>query len=297
MRFARAKGYNDSRFFVKGYSYIKLAIASLATLIILSLGSCTNPSTPGGQTPPEPVFGDFVLKMAASNGTPNRDNTQLQDGQITITDIRIVLEEINFEGASGSEQEIEFEGPFVSQLVESSSYSEDVIPDIPITQIDFDDYATIKLKIAKIQEDEFNSELLADPISQLFLQDQSIVIEGAFQESLTNDIDGSGTQNSIVFRLISDLDAEVEISTPNTFTVSNQVVNYFFVAFRVDQWFVDALTLMQTLPSAAFADGIVSINDDSVLNPVQQLLAQIEDDIKTSLKMAPSSDEDFEEDD
>ncbi len=272
----------------------------LCLLAILVFTACqtTNQSTPGGQTPAEPTFGDFVLKMTGTNVGTTRSPSAILDGEVQVSNVRLAIEEINFYAEGVTEDvEIDYEGPFVSFLVNDNAYSEQVVPSIPAVQLDFVDYAEIHLKFAKVDADELDSELVEDPLAAAFLQDQSLVIEGSFMEGAGQDLDGNSGQNLVNFRLISDLDIEVTIVTTTPFSISSAIINYFFIVLRVDVWFENTLELFQVLSSAAYQDGYVMIEDESDLEAVQDILDVFEENIDNSFRMASSEDEDFDEED
>lgn len=292
-------------------------------LLFLTLGGCLGGgTTPGGgtdnpatPTPPVPVFGNFVLGVAASNpatstslnlqggsirqnsATFRENSVALFQDSIRIEETRNAVSEISFEPDGNDNGDIEFPGTYVVLLVRNGGVVNLEFPDFGVTTIPFDTYHKFEMKFSRLEQGQIPAELLQDPLVNAGLVDQSVRIEGSFIESADNDIDGSGGVSYINFRILSDVEAEIEVSSPNLFTVSSDRVNYFFIAFRLETWFSGLLEKFQSLTANDLTNGVAVISDQSSSQIVKEILDTFERNLEGSCKSAPSDDDRFEEED
>ncbi len=289
--------------------FFSLLLLSLLLGGFSACGGGTGGSAAPTSTPPVPVFGDFVLGVAVSNpassatlsshirGSMRSNSVALQNNAILLEETRNVVSDISFNPVGSDSEDIEFPGMYVVELITGGSTVNQVFPELEPTRIPFGEYREFEMKFEKIQSSEIPSALLEDPVSTQFLPDQSMVIEGSFIESSENDIDGSDSQTYIPFRIISDKDVNILVSSPNAFTVSSDRVNYFFIAFQVNNWFTNLLAPMQEVSSEDLTNGVLVISDQSSQDSIHEILDQFESNLETSCKSAPSESDEFEEDD
>ena len=203
----------------------------------------TDPLTP---TPPVPVFGDFVLKPAAFAGSNQgqenfmksmqtggaqdpilTNSVFLAGGGIQVNETRNTLHDISFtseeEELGNDETEIEFSGSNVLVLIRNGQIVSEAFPKFPFSQIDFGNYKKFKIRAKKLESELIPTELLQDPLVSLFLVDQSFLVEGSFLESPGNDLDGDGEISFIPFQVISDKIFKIEITSPNSFSVTEDI--------------------------------------------------------------------------
>ncbi|MBL7685988.1 MAG: hypothetical protein JNK65_08155, partial [Deltaproteobacteria bacterium] len=187
---------------------MKKHIQILLLLLVFLCGACSS-SGPGSQnpitpTPPVPVFGNFVLGVAASqNGvvlSQLRNQVVLAHPQvhslvsvenngIQIRETRNVVSDISFEGDNELVPQIEFPETYVVRLIQNGSIVNQEFPSFGVKNIAFDTYRKFEMKFEKINQGLIPPSILPDPITEQFLLDHSVVIEGSFLEShdLNND--------------------------------------------------------------------------------------------------------------
>lgn len=284
----------------------------LISLLLGGFGACggggAGSSGAPTSTPPVPVFGDFVLGVAVSSPDASASVSQnirqgmrmnsvsFQSDGIRVEETRNVVSDISFTPIGESEEDIEYEGMYVVELIHEGAVVNQVFPDFSLTRLPFSTYNTFEMKFEKIDSDQIPSELLQDPVVTQFLPDQTVVVEGSFIEA-GRDIDENGLTNYVPFRIISDKDVNIRVSSPNSFAVSEDRINYFFIAFQVENWFNQLLPLMQEAQSENLSDGILVITDQSSNDLIHEILEQFESNLDSSCKSAPSESDEFEEDD
>lgn len=293
----------------------KILFSFLLTGVFLSgILACGGGGTPGegnpaAPTPPVPVFGDFVLGVVASEQTATASVSNLNrsalrqnavsflNDAIRLEETRNVVSDISFKPADGSSAEVAFPGMYVVELITGGATVNQAFPNFDPTTIAYTTYNEFNMKFDKIDARSIPAGLLNDPLVTQYLVDQSIVIEGSFAESAENDLDQDGKLSYIPFRLISNKDVNIRVSSPNVFAVSADKINYFFIAFQVDNWFGNTLGLFQEVTSNELTNGVLEINDQSQFDNVKEILEQFENNLDRSCKSAPSEDGDFEESD
>lgn len=285
----------------------------LPIFLCLSLFGCSGGiGTPGGDqltpTPPVPVFGDFILGVATSipsGGSalramsvhPATKNLSFEGGGIEVEETRNTVSDISFEMEGQAEIEIDFPGVFVVELVRQSSLVNQEFPDFGVTQIPFGDYKRFRMKFERLESEDIPAELLPDPLVSSLLLDRSFVVTGWFREAAGKDVNGDGRIDTVPFQILSDKQVEIEVSSPNAFNVSQDKLNFFFIAFRLETWFSDLLPQFQDLTSSDLSGGLALVSKEISNNKISDILKDFEDNVEVSCKSAPSEDGDFEEED
>ncbi|MFO1462479.1 MAG: hypothetical protein U1F66_01780 [bacterium] len=285
----------------------KIFSSLLPWILALALASCTGAGdvNPGGgltPTPPVPVFGDFILGVATSTplGTTNARFSKalaFASGGIEVEETRNTVSDISFEADNVVENEVEFPGVFVVELIRQGSQVNLEFPDFGVKRIPFDTYHKFKMRFEKLNSADIPQELLPDPLVSQLLLDRSFVVTGWFQEAAGKDVNGDGRIDTVPFQILSDNQVEVEVTSPNFFTVAPDKLNFFFIAFQIDAWFNGLLPQFQALTPADLTNGVALISDQVSNNKIAQMLADFENNTERSCKSAPSDDETFDQDD
>lgn len=293
----------------------------LVTLVFLiGLGTaCASAVTDPGEgelqsTTPTPTWGDLTVDVATNDGSgtsssltkalPPADllssGLSLDEGELEITNIRVVFRDLRFHLKNRKNSTARFEGPFVANLVQDGQIKDETYPAIGKVSAVPGAYNQGRMRLASLKEKNIPAELADDSLVADWLVGNSIVIEGQFTESSTNDIDQDGLVSSIPFLFVSDTGETIEISTSGSFAVVESVDNYLFVTFRIRQWFADSVTSLQAIDPDDFVleAGRLILSDESG-GELGDIVSLIEDDIGRSFGFASSEDDefDFDEDD
>jgi hypothetical protein len=202
--------------------------------------------------------------------------TTLTVNGLEVTTARVVLDRIRFRPFSGcqnnasddsSEEEVEFNGPFVIDLLDPMAVSglENLI--VPTGR-----YCRVELTFKKLELPEgVDSD---DPIVN-----RSILIEG-------NRFDGTS------FQLVTEQDEKFRLENETTgfLITSSSEVAVLFIAFDLDQWFqgIDLSNPSVQISKDESGHPIILINDVSN----EKLQETIEDNIKLSAALFEDEDED-----
>ncbi len=205
------------------------------------------------------------------------DLPALTVGDNTIDTARIVLDRITFkpfstcdeeEDSEGAE-EIRFDGPFVVDLLDPAALSG--LEDVSIAA---GRYCEITLVFKKLEDDLPEGIDPSDPIV-----DRSILLEG-------------NRQDGTPFQVTTEVDEEFELENESTgFLIeASSSLKVFFIAFDLDQWFVDVDLMDPDVDISADGSGdpIILINDETN-EPIQET---IEENLKRSADLFEDSDDD-----
>ena len=172
------------------------------------------------------------ISVIATDGT-----TQL--GVLTITEAWVALKEIELEMAENEidspeeeeqQNEIEYEGPFLVNLL-----TDEISPEPELIDILPGLYEEIELKIDKIEDDETDDDSTPLVTADDPIYGYSIYIEGTY----TGTIDGT-QYNNLLFVLAYEFDEEVTFSGSDEslgFTIEDAAFNSLIIAFRLNKWF------------------------------------------------------------
>lgn len=175
-----------------------------------------------------------------------------QTSDITITDARLVLKEIQLEPLESclteepegtpedesTEEEFDFNGPFVIDLLDNSSF-----PEIGTTEVPAGAYCEIEVNF-----DELSEEDLPDGLSS----DDEIVGEAMIIEGTRSD----GTP--FIVRFGQDNRFKLEGESAEGFDVDAGGSNFFFISFNKTAWFEGV-----DLDNATLAEETIVIDDES----------------------------------
>lgn len=175
----------------------------------------------------------FGSKAVSNASVVVTDNSGTQIGTIVLTDARLALKEIEFEKSSSiDDDEVEFEGPYVVDLLNNT-----VTPSLEEITIDPGIYTEIELKLDKIEGDETDEDGITPLVdSSDSLYENSIVLEGTYTGTTA---DGPVTNEA--FSLTYNFDEEFELTgssdTSLGFTIEDDEQNPIIIAFRIAKWF------------------------------------------------------------
>lgn len=281
--------------------FIFIVFAQSCGGVATPTGAGGNPATP---VPPLPVFGDIRLRVAASQSTtstavstPVLNSVSLVTDQIRIEESRHVISDISFEQEGGTEAEIEFPDVYVAVIVQDGNPQTLSYPSFDTVSLPAGTYNEIEFKIEKYEETSLPTDLLEDPLSQIYLSENSFVIEGSFLESDTQNLNSNSGQDFIPFRIVSDKNASIRLRSNTGFTIASGATQYFFLTFKIETWVANLLPLLQDLQTSDLESGTAQIDDTSSSSRIRDILEQFETNVETSCRSAPSEDENFDESD
>ena len=225
----------------------------LGVTFLLGMASCNKTDSNATDTLPQGentvlsiqgVTSTTQVKSASIASTPTislsitgKDGSTI--GTATLTQAKIAVKEIQFsmpdseidnEAKKEQEDEVEFKGPFIVDLITDS-----VTPELKPVALIPGTYTGIKLKLDKIEGNETNEDdgsALATEKDSIY--QHSIYLEGTY----TGTIQQVQYQN-IPFTVKYDMDKEINFNTAGTkgFKVALDSMNNVIVAFNLDDWF------------------------------------------------------------
>lgn len=274
----------------------------LLWVFLLGFGYC---STTNDATPPTPTFGDVNLDIvgyvesadiAALTTGADMLFVETPDGQIRIDEVRVVVDEIDI-NASGSDDSVDIDGPFVARLVSAGALVNETFPDINAISLAAGIYDEIRYKIKPIDEDELPDELADDDIVQEWLAGSSFVISGVYIEPAGVDVNENLVQDEVPFVLTTDQEIPLLITSTDGYEVVSGVSNYLYIAFEMGSWFEGALAGLATVTADDLVDGMIVLNDNSEGVP-GDVYVQIEEAFKNSGRVGHDADDDeFDDED
>lgn len=297
-------------------SFLRQVLILLVGLIGLACGGCGGCNR--GATPPTPVFGDVELGVRASTGggvgsgglgilggnglfqlVPSLPReVSLLGGDLSVDEVRLVLRRVDLKPDNEPDPGVEFEGPFVVNLIDEGGLRNRETPTFEKVRVPQDTYSRIRYRFDPIEREEVPDGLEDDEVVQSHLIGNTLVVEGSFAESGGNDVDGDGgSEGRVSFRLVSNMGADLKLTLEEGLRVRQGRTNFIYLALRLTSWLEAALERLQRLNPADLTDGIVALSDDSESDQVRELLDLIEDAIRGGTKFAESEDDqEFEED-
>jgi len=189
--------------------------------------------------------------------------------------------------------EIQFPGTYVIQLIKDGEIVSLEFPDFGAPTIPFGIYHSFEMRFDILESTEIPTALLDDLIVTHILPRHHLVLQGSF--TLTANILGATVQREVPIVLISDQSALIRVSSPQGFEVSPGRINYFFIAFRIDDWFNGIASLLQQITDADLTDNTLIVSPEHPNPLVRQILALFEQNLNQACKSAPSLDATFEE--
>jgi hypothetical protein len=165
------------------------------------------------------IVGDDTAALASSNiDVIGASGSSI--GTITISKAIIALKEVKFELTSGSSNsKVEFEGPYIVDLLNNVTY-----PDPGSVQVDEGLYTKIKLKLAKVSDDDAEDAGITDTD----IHDRSIYIAGTFFST-------SGESKSL--EMSFDFGESFEIESEDGITLESGTSQAVQLAFKLQEWF------------------------------------------------------------
>lgn len=206
------------------------------------------------------------LSIVGINPTLAKLQTRLQSSGVSVTEARVVVDRIEFKAAedctqSSSESEIQYEGPYVANLLDNSS-----IPSLGDVTLPSGMYCKLKLRMAKLSKNDIPAGI----------SDTDPIIDHAFYVTGTR---GDGTP--FIAKLEQNVDFELESSTP--FSIGEDLSSALVLAFDLSTW----MTGMD-LDGADVTSGSILIDKDHN----SELLDQFQSNIQESAKLFRDKNED-----
>ena len=189
-------------------------------------------SLPQVSSPGRAAAGSVLLSVKDGAGT--------EIGVLTLTVARLSIyqielemdvDEVDTDEEINQELEIEFTGPFIIDLISNS-----ITPELPYIELLPGTYDEIKLKLAKIEGDELDSDgnPLIEPTDPLY--GNSIYLEGTYSGDSS-----AGAVTDMPFFASFAVDEEFELAGADLnstgFIIDEGVVNSIIVAYRLSRWF------------------------------------------------------------
>ena len=196
----------------------------------------------------------------------------LNEGILTFTKAKIVLSDLEFERAQNCDQdeevEIEYEGPYVVDLITRESF-----PSLSEIEIESTTYCKFKIKIEKLDDEDLSPDTSLDDD----MEDLSVRIEGE------ND---DGVQ--FVILIDDDEEYELESTSDEGFLLEQGVSKTLFLIFDLTGLFngIDFDDLDED-------SGVVEISEDSN----EDAYDQIKENLKNFSSLKSDDDDDNEIDD
>jgi heat shock protein HslJ len=231
----------------------KLLNLLLGATFLLGVASCNKTNSSATDTLPQGentvlsiqgVTSTTQVKSASVTSTPTislsiTGKTGTIIGEATLTQAKIAVKEIQFsmpdseidnEAKQEQENEIEFKGPFIVDLITDS-----VTPELKPVALLPATYTGIKLKLDKIEGDETNE----DDGSALATEKDSIYQHSIYLEGTYTGVIQRQKYENIPFTVKYDMDKEINFNTAGTngFKVALDSMNTIIVAFNLDDWF------------------------------------------------------------
>lgn len=282
-------------------AFLVSALVAGSAILLTACGPSSGTATTGKttmsiqSTSPSGTATRTALRSAAGTSVdiPVYDNKGMADGTLTLTKAWMVVKEVDMEKEdeievdgveTETEVEVEFVGPFVVDLLTSTS-----APEFPALHIDGAFYDEIEMDIEKLGANDLDAN--GAPLIETYpeLEHYSLYLKGTYTGPAT-----SG--NSIPFALKYDQTDEFEMSGAalgNGVTVEAGQVANLIIAFRMASWFrfddPDTNPESYTIVSAIQAGELVLDG-----NTNSHIMNIIEDNIEDSADFGEDDDGDGE---
>jgi len=233
-------------------SILKTSGLFFSTVLLLVQVSCSN-----SPTSPVPTHGLIKISIKSVANT-NSNSLNKSASFVTLTSVRVVIEEVEFENSLGDSLDFELEEPFVRDLLVGSN-----IQEIETIQVPFGSYKEMEIEIDELGPDD-GAVYSENPQ----LQDISIYVEGF--------LSGDPAQT---FVFTTDLEEEQEEEfDPPLVLDENSLSTNVVLTINMDLWFID--------------------ENDNFLDPRSPAnKSKIEGNIKNSIDAFEDDDDDGEKDD
>jgi len=186
-----------------------LFFSAVFTLVLIS---CSNPASP------EPTDGLIKISIKSVVNT-NLNSLSKSASFVTLTSVRVVIEEVEFENSLEDSLDFELEEPFVRDLLVGSN-----IQEIETIQVPFGSYKEMEIEIDELGPDD-GAVYSENPQ----LQDISIYVEGFLIDDPTQ-----------TFVFTTDLEEEQEEEfDPPLVLDENSLSTNVVLTINMDLWFID----------------------------------------------------------
>ncbi len=215
----------------------------VSAVLMLVQMSCSSP------TSSEPTDGLIKISIKSVANT-NSNSLSKSASFVTLTSVRVVIEEVELENSLEDSLDFELEEPFVQDLLVGS-----VIQEIATIQVPFGSYKEMEIEIDELGPED-GSVYAGNPQ----LQDLSIYVEGF--------LIGDSTQ---AFIFTTDLEEEQEEEfDPPLVLDENSFSTNVVLTINMDMWFVDE--------NGNFLDPRSAANKSKIENNIKNSIDAFEDD-------------------
>ncbi len=246
-------------------------------------------------TRPTPGFTEVALGPVASLSESSSGNAAknlaADENLVSIQEVRMYLQDVTLLDEQGNEA-LKLIGPFVVRLVELGVVVDESFPAFGGGVVPNGNYPELQLSFAQLDDPSLIPEqLLADPLTTEGLIQHSIVIDGTVEFSNL-----AQPNSSIVpFRFLSQKEEVISLTTPNPIVLDGNFTT-LFIAFKIQEWFGnDIHTLLSKVDPSQLSDSPLILQEESEVSSLSTLAQRTEDDINNSIRIAPSTDELFDE--
>ncbi|HKX13298.1 MAG TPA: hypothetical protein VJP40_09110 [bacterium] len=266
-------------------------------------------SAPGSVNPgtrPTPGFTEVEMNPATSTSLP-APAAFLKSLQLNLTplieiaEVRMFVRDLNLDDAVSVG--VEYPGNFLFRLLDGNVIVDESLPALGRADVPEGTYQKLDLAFEVMEADEIPPGAETDPLVTGPLVGNSIVVEG--QLGLLNPIDlgALGSLTVVQFRFVSDEIAHLEVNSPAGFDFGPDL-NHLFLAFKVRTWLDLGLrSLVESVVSTLSIQNLVDLLNGGLLvidadsGDLSVAAVQLETNINTSLRAAPSDDALFQEGD
>ena len=246
-------------------------------------------------TRPTPGFTEIEVRPATSETLPAPasflKDLALLDTLTEIDEVRFFTQDLQMIGNSGPA--FNLAGPFVVRLIQAGNIVDEALPEFGGAVVANGDYSSFDLKFANLIQEQIPSEAEGDAVVTGELVNHSMVVEGSFKGPDLAPILGI----RIPFRYVSHETSTVRIQGATPLSLTGDYTT-LFIAFKIQTWFdQNILSQILSLDAQVLLNGVLILDTESLDPILKNIALQIEAQVNTSLRLAPSEDGVFQESD
>lgn len=269
-----------------------LAPSLLATGVILAGCSAVDPGTAMvdlsvGAKADNTTTARTLNSMARNTAAPTLDiditdplDSTKVVGTLSLTEARIVIEEIELEAESeGEEEDLElaFEGPIIADLVNQT-----LTPELPTAEIEAGVYTELEVDVDKIDDFEAHEfDGILDPTDKMLTNGYSMVFQGEYTSNDT----GSAT---VPFNVMLDAKFEHESMLDASLVLTRDSITTLSVNLDFTKAFNDIFALTEVASGVSSEPGFTL---DSFATPDNILIGTIGSLIENAMDMDDEDDD------
>lgn len=260
----------------------------LIIAVILSSCSGTSKATVGldiQSTAPAGAQAGLGRAAAPEVAIDVKDKTGAVSGSLVLTKAFIAVKEIEIEMEGSDDNESEYTGPFLVDLLSNT-----VTPELPLIELPVGEYDEIEMEIDKLTEADTDGNGNPLGTAENNMDQRSLYLEGQYTPTGGAAVD---------FVLAYDTEEEIllaDADSVNSFAVTD--LTELIVAFRMDQWFDFSNPETNPAPAVDFsslsAGSIILDETTAAGTPRDTLKEVIQENIEESGDFGEDSDGDGE---